>query len=180
MLPNPFVARVTDASGNFIAGVPVLWEVVAGAGVLEQVDTQTNPNGQALGFYRLGTVAGANVVRVSVNDGSLSEDFEATGLAGPPAAIEKIAGDGQTGIPGATLAPFSVVVTDELGNPVPETPVKWTVESGGGTLSDDASITDVNGRATITYQLPLLPGVAKVRARAGTISTLFTVTAAEP
>ena len=71
-------------------------------------------------------------------------------------------------------------MTDELGNPVPEMTVKWTIESGGGTLGDDTSTTDVNGRATITYQLPLLPGIAKVRARAGTVSTLFTVTAAEP
>jgi len=180
ILPNAFVARVTDASGNFIAGVPVAWEVVAGGGALEQVDSQTNQNGVALGIYRLGTVAGANAVRISVNNGSLSEEFEAAGLPGAPAAIDAIAGDGQTGLPGATLAPLSVLVTDEFGNALPEVTVRWTIVSGGGTLSDETSTTDINGRASIAYQLPLLPGVVHVRAQVGSVSTLFTETAAEP
>jgi hypothetical protein len=180
VLSNAFVARVTDASGNLIAGVPVAWDVVAGGGVLEQVDTQTGPNGIALGIYRLGTVAGANAVRISVNNGSLFEDFEATGVPGPPAAIDAVSGDGQTGVPGATLAPLSVLVTDEFGNVLPEVTVRWTIVSGGGTLSDETSTTDINGRASIAYQLPLLPGVVHVRAQAGSVSTLFTVTAAEP
>lgn len=180
VLPNPFVARITDASGNLIAGVPVEWEVVTGGGVLEQVDTQTNQNGLALGIYRLGTVAGSNVVRMSANSGALSADFEATGVPDQPAAIEAVAGDGQTGIPGATLAPFSVLVTDEFGNVLPQVTVEWTVVSGGGTLSGETSTTNSNGRATISYQLPLQPGIAKVRAQAGQVSTTFTATAAEP
>ena len=180
ILPNAFVARVTDASGNFIAGVPVAWDVVTGGGVLEQVDTQTNQNGVALGIYRLGTVVGPNAVRISVNNGNLSEDFEATGVPGPAATIDAVAGDGQTGAPGATLAPLSVLVTDEFGNVVPEVTVRWTIVSGGGTLSNETSTTDMNGRASIAYQLPLLPGVVHVRAQVGSVSTLFTVTAAEP
>lgn len=180
LLPNALVARITDASGNVIAGVPVEWEVVSGGGVLEQVDTGTNQNGVAIGIYRLGTVAGANSVRLSTNNGNLSATFDATGLPGAPADIDAVAGDGQTGIPGATLAPFSVVITDEFGNVLPEVTVHWTVTSGGGTLSSETSTTDINGRASITYQLPLQPGVAHVRAQAGPVSTLFTVTAAEP
>lgn len=180
VLSNAFVARVTDASGNNIPGVPVTWEVVTGGGVLEQVDNQTNQNGVALGIYRLGSVAGANSVRVTVSGESLSAEFEATGNPGPPDAIDAVAGDEQTGIPGATLAPFSVVVTDEFGNPTPEVTVRWTIVSGGGTLSGSTSVTDLNGRATISYQLPPLPGVARIRAQAGLVSTLFTATAAEP
>ena len=180
LLPNAFVARITDAIGNFIPGVPVEWAVVTGGGVLEQVDTETNQNGLAVGIYRLGIVAGTNSVRISANNGALSEEFEATGVPGQPAEMAAIAGDAQTGVPGATIAPLIVLVTDEFGNVLHGVVVTWTIEDGGGTLSTTSSTTDISGRASVSYQLPLQPGVAHVRAKAGSVSTIFTATAAEP
>ncbi|HKP30233.1 MAG TPA: hypothetical protein VJU15_12555 [Gemmatimonadales bacterium] len=100
LLPAPFVARVTDANGNTIPGVPVEWEVVSGGGVLEQVDTETNANGLALAIYRLGMLPGKNTVRVSANGGALSADFDATAFEESPASID----------PSASLAPFTVPV----------------------------------------------------------------------
>jgi adhesin/invasin len=180
VLPDALIARVSDAAGNFIAGVPVTWQVVTGGGVLEQVDTQTNLNGLALGIFRLGTLPTTNSVRVSASGGILFADFGATAVAGPPANIEAVAGDGQTGLPGASLAPFTVLVTDEFGNALPGIAVQWTVEDGGGTLSTATTSTDINGRASVSYQLPVQPGIARVRAAAGPVSTVFTATAAEP
>jgi adhesin/invasin len=182
ILPGAFIARVSDAAGNFIAGVPVTWQVVTGGGVLEQVDTQTNLNGVALGIYRLGTMPSTNSVRVTANGLLLSADFGATAIAGPPASLEPVAGDGQTGLPGASLAPFTVQVTDEFGNVLPGVTVRWTVLDGGGALSSETSATDITGRASVSYQLSQVPGTAHVRAEAGSppVSTVFTATAAEP
>ena len=182
ILPGAFIARVTDAAGNFIAGVPVTWQVVVGGGVLEQVDTQTNLNGLAIGIYRLGTVPATNLVRVTASGLVLNAEFGARAIAGPPAIIEGIEGDEQTGLPGASLAPFTVVVTDEFGNPLSNLVVRWTVVEGTGALSAETTTTNINGRASVSYQLPGFPGTVHIRADVGSapISTVFTATAAEP
>ena len=182
VLPNALIARVTDAAGNFIPGVPLTWQVVVGGGVLEQVDTQTNLNGVALGIYRLGPVPGTNVVRVTASGLVLFADFGATAVVGSPAFLDKVAGDGQTGLPGASLAPFTVLVTDEFGNVLPGVAVHWTVLDGAGTLSAATTSTNINGRASVSYQLPLLPGTVHIQAQAGTtaVTTVFTATVAEP
>jgi hypothetical protein len=173
---------VTDALGNFIAGVPVTWLVVTGGGVLEQSDTHTNLNGLALGIYRLGTLPGTNSVRVTMGGGVFFADFVATALAGSPALMDAVEGDGQTGLPGAALAPFTVLVTDEFGNVLPGVAVHWTVLDGAGTLSAATTSTNINGRASVSYQLPLLPGTVHIQAQAGTtpVTTVFTATVAEP
>ena len=87
------------------------WQILSGGGVLEEVDTETNVSGLATGIYRLGTLPGTNFVRVSIGTGGLFADFKATASAGPPAEMEPVLGDEQTGVPGAWLAPFVVRVT---------------------------------------------------------------------
>ncbi len=182
ILDGALIARVTDAVGNFIAGVPVTWQVVTGDGVLEQSDTRTNLNGLALGIYRLGTVPGTNVVRVTMTGTSLSTNFTATAAAGPPALMEVFSGDGQGGPPGATLAPFTVQVEDEFGNALPGVTVRWTDSGAGGALSNTETTTNVNGRTSVTYQLPSQPGGVEIRADVpGTsVGASFTATAVEP
>ena len=182
VLPNALIARVTDAAGNFIAGVPVTWQVVSGGGVLEQVDTQTNLNGVALALYRLGTLPTTNSIRVTASGLSVPADFGAIAIAGPPSVVETISGDEQTGLPGAVLAPFTVIVTDEFGNHLPGVTVRWTVLDGGGAVGNETTTTDIGGRASVTYQLPDQPGSAHIRAEVGSsgIGTTFTATAAEP
>lgn len=182
ILDGALIARVTDAVGNFIAGVPVSWQVVTGGGVLEQVDTQTNLSGLALGIYRLGTLPGTNAVRVTMTGTSLFTNFTATAAAGPPALMDIVSGDGQSGLAGATLAPFTVRVTDEFGNALPGVTVRWTDWAAGGALSNSETPTDINGRASVTYQLPPQPGAVQIRADVpGTsVGTTFTATAAEP
>lgn len=182
LLDGALIARVTDAVGNLLAGVPVTWEVVTGGGVLEQVDTQTNLSGLVFGIYRLGTLPGTNAIRVTVTGTSLFANFTATANAGQPALMAVVSGDGQSGLPGATLAPFTVRVTDEIGNPLPGVTVLWTDSNAGGTFGNAETTTDINGRATAAYRLPSLPGPVPIRADVpGTsVSTTFTATAAEP
>ena len=113
---------------------------------------------------------------------SLFADFGVTALAGPASVIEAISGDEQTGLPGATLAPFTVTVTDDFGNPLPGVTVRWTVLDGGGAVGNATTTTDISGRASVTYQLSNLPGTAHIRAEvvSNGLGTTFTATAAVP
>jgi hypothetical protein len=182
VLPDALIARVSDRAGNFTPGVPVTWEVVSGGGVLEQVDAKTNLNGVALGIYRLGTLPSTNSIRVTATGFPASVDFRARALAGPASIIEPISGNGQTGLPGGTLAPFTVLVTDEFRNPLRGVTVRWRVLDGGGELGNETTTTDISGRASVTYQLSNLPGTAHIRAEvvSNGLGTTFTATAAEP
>jgi hypothetical protein len=181
ILSEPLVVRVEDAAGNLIAGVPVTWQVTAGGGVLEQFDSETDVSGLAHGIYRLGTVPATNFVRVSVN-GTLFINFKSTASAGPPDKIDAVSGDGQTAAPGTVLTPFTVRVTDEFGNPLVGVNVHWSILQGGGSLSQTSTTTDNSGRSNVTYQLPAIPGTAKIRAEvAGTaVRTTFTAISAAP
>lgn len=182
ILPSALIARLTDAANNIITGVPVTWQVTSGGGVLEQSDTQTNLSGLVLGIYRLGTLPSTNTVRVSMTGSTLFADFSATAIVGPPAVVEAVAGDQQTGLPGAEIAPFVVSVTDEFGNALPGVTVRWSILDGGGTLGQESTTTDINGHSSVTYRLPVFPGTAHVRAAANGsgVGTTFSATAAEP
>lgn len=87
---------------------------------------------------------------------------EPQGLVLAPAATS---GDGQTGAPGAELAPFRVELTNNSA-PVEGTIVQWTIASGGGILSVPTSVTDASGFATTTLTLGQNTGLTVVRAAA--------------
>jgi hypothetical protein len=82
--------------------------------------------------------------------------FIATATAGSPADINKVnnGADGQSGVVTTTLPiPYTVLITDADGNPVPGVTVNFNIDaqpSGGaqGSLSvSSGAITDINGRA---------------------------------
>jgi hypothetical protein len=67
----------------------------------------------------------------------------------PPAEIEMVSGDQQTGIVGQALPnPLVVRVTDESGNPVPGVDVHWAA-AGGGSISSSVVETNSNGQAAV-------------------------------
>ncbi len=77
--------------------------------------------------------------------------------------LEIISGDGQEGVPGAALADSMVVqVRDQLGEPLGDVVVTFTVTAGGGTLSDTTVTTDADGRASTTLTLGRTPGTNTV------------------
>lgn len=88
-----------------------------------------------------------------------------TSPAGLVLARAATSGDGQTGAPGSTLAPFQVLLTND-GVPVEGTIVNWAIQSGGGTLSTPTSITDAAGIASTSLTLGQGVGVTLVRASA--------------
>jgi alpha-tubulin suppressor-like RCC1 family protein len=98
-------------------------------------------------------------------------------LAGPPAAVSIVAGEGQHGVAGAALGSALMVrVTDSDGRPSPGARVAWTASAGS--LSSDATETNETGQSGVTWTLPAVPGVYTARATAeGVGDLLFTATA---
>ena len=176
-LRTPLIARVTDATGNQIGGVPVSWRVFSGGGSLVQVTNVTNISGIAFADYALGPQPVQNIVRVSLASGVFT-DFVATAVPGAPAIITIRGGNQQADTAGARLAPFLVSVTDGLGNPLGGVTVTWGEVQGGGALDQASSTTTPVGLAFATYRLPTRAGAANVVADVPgrNLTALFQVT----
>ena len=73
--------------------------------------------------------------------------------------------------------PLSVLVTNQFGQPIGGVTVRWTVLSGGGTLSDEAVRTDDGGVSRVNFTTGSTPGTATVQAQTSGIPPVtFTIT----
>lgn len=152
-LPTALTARVVDANGRPVRGQAVNFRVVAGGGSVFAGVAITSDSGIARERWTLGT-SSADSQRVearAVNEAGSAivfAVFRATARPDVPASIIKVAGDTQTVVVGtAATDSLTVRVLDRFGNPVPQTTVRWAVESGGGAVSADSSVTDAQGLA---------------------------------
>jgi adhesin/invasin len=72
--------------------------------------------------------------------------------------------------------PLVVLVTGSGGAPLANTPVEWTIGTGGGSLSETTTQTDAAGHAQTTYTPGTVLTVAHVSAQAGSLAGLqFTI-----
>jgi len=73
---------------------------------------------------------------------------------GPPATLVVVSGDEQHGIAGQTLAaPVVIQVVDSNGLPVPDQPLAFTADLGGGTVSIDTGYTNRSGTIQVQWTL---------------------------
>lgn len=172
-LPVSPRVRITDAAGSPAAGVAVNFVVAAGGGSITGASQQTDANGIAqVTSWTLGSTPGDNRLR-AVSPGVIGSPtiFHATAVAGPPASLTAIIGDGQQA-PAGTPVPIlpQVRLADALGNPVAGEGVTWSVTGGGGTLTGAASTTDGSGLATVgSWTLGPQPGTNGLRAVAAAL-----------
>ena len=80
VLEQPLVVEVQDERGVAFEGVPVTFTVTSGGGTLSATSTATNTNGRAESTLTLGSTAGKNSVRISVEGISQLETFTAVGI----------------------------------------------------------------------------------------------------
>jgi hypothetical protein len=80
VLPVAFVARVTDAMGNPIAGHAVAWNVTGGGGSLGVVTTTTDAAGRVRATLTLGGAPGVNTVTATATGVGTPATFTANGL----------------------------------------------------------------------------------------------------
>jgi adhesin/invasin len=151
-LAAPVVVKVTDQSGNALAGVAVMFSPATSSGSVSAAQVTTDSNGSAQVLWTLGTVAGTDSMTVTV--GTLSPlAVVATATPDAPAAITIVAGNDQSAPVDSTLsAGLAVKVADQYGNGVPNVTVQWS-DDAGGTFATPTTVTDANGIAQVGYTL---------------------------
>ncbi|HZD04704.1 MAG TPA: hypothetical protein VE173_07295, partial [Longimicrobiales bacterium] len=149
----PLEFRVSGASGGAPARVGV--QVVDGLGVLGRDTVVSDTAGVVRVALRLPDRPGTTTVEAGV----VGWDHpgirvEAVATAGQPQQVVALAGDGQSADVGAYLPrTLGVRVVDALGNPVPDTEVRFRVLVGEGTVAPPRSRTDSLGRASARWRL---------------------------
>jgi uncharacterized protein (TIGR03437 family) len=195
-LPNPVVVQVYSVYGQPVPNVAV--NVSTGSNVnLPNTSCAgsgggvalTNAQGLATCNVVLNGVPGTGPLTISVPEAGLGNGsglvfgpYILTILPGAPANIKILAGNNQvvntnTNVP----APFLVVVTDNLNNPIPGIPVTWKVLSGSMILTGASATTSVNGEATASGEV-LSPGGTTITLQVtiGSVSATFTVLVSVP
>ena len=160
-LGNDLSVFVTDDNGNPVRNAQVIFEVLSGAGSVigGPVTVTTNDSGiatlaRASNSWTLGTVAGANMLTVSIKDSSpsIATTFTATAVAGAPKTIDIYSGNNQSVTVNSAVGDLSVIVRDEYGNAVGSgVNVTFAVLSGGGTVASGpvTALTNAAGIATL-------------------------------
>ena len=145
--------KVVSSSGKPVPNVRVTFVPAAQSGVVVGGTQVTNATGVATATsWTLGTLAGVNTLNVTA-EGLPAITMTATTRAGTPTAASIAAGAGQSAMvaTAVTTAP-SVRVLDVYGNPVPDVPVTFSVQSGSierPTTQTDASGVASGGRWTL-------------------------------
>jgi 3D (Asp-Asp-Asp) domain-containing protein len=167
-LAAPLVVSLVDSRGAPQVNKPVVFRVIgldgtvspnqaAGPG-LSAVAVNTDAQGQARSYFRLGTRAGAgnNLVEASAAGIATTADFVATATPGGPGLVVVDSGNNQFGVVGQALPlPFIAIVTDASNNRLRGIAVTFRVISGGGgfgTLRSPTlqSVSDSDGRVAAT------------------------------
>ncbi len=71
VLPAALVDRVSNATGQPVAGAPITWEVAAGDGRLVTGEKLSDSRGEARATWELGAVADTQLVQAKVDKGSV-------------------------------------------------------------------------------------------------------------
>jgi hypothetical protein len=162
-LPQPLVVELRDASGQSVAGQPVLFKVAGSDGTLDggkrQVAVTSGPDGRAQTRFTLGTRSGVgNQAVEAVVSRFRGAVFTATALPGPATKIVTDAGDQQLGVTGHALPrPLVATVTDAGFNRLDGVTVRFQVVQGLGQfqnhLQEITVETDSDGRAIVPFIL---------------------------
>ncbi len=159
-LQSPFIVQVT-AGGSGVAGVAVTWTVSSGGGSLSSVTSMTDASGYASVLLTLGTTMGANTVTAATSNGQ-SLAFNAIGVPGSVAALQKVQGDQQVMADGSLSAPLVVKAVDLYGNPVAGVTIVWNSDNGAPVAA--TAVTDANGLAQDLLQAAPTDGTYDVSA----------------
>lgn len=145
-----FTANLKQYSGENVQNADVVWTVQGNAAVIEQ-ENKTDANGIA----RLKISSKfANLVKVSVKEPSgveIDSDIVFTADQNTAKVVSLESSAVTLLADGISFVTIDAIIQDENGNIVPvNTPVSWSTTNGQ--LSALSSLTDVNGKARITFK----------------------------
>src|SRR3954471_22914021 len=140
-LPQPVRVQVLDISGKGAPGEVVSFSVLEGGGSVSPAEATTDAEGIATTQWQLGEQPGANVLRATNGDRSVT--LHATGADGVGAVIQKISGGTTDSLPaGCTLGePLVVKVLDRNNAPVAGASVTFENAVGDGTFNPQVATT---------------------------------------
>jgi hypothetical protein len=174
-LNQPFIVKVTDANGNPVQWVSVIFDInefPSGAmgQSLSNTSTVTDSNGLATTVLTLGNKVGTYKVSAS-STGLLGSpvNFTAAAKAAVAYRITQTSGDIQTKQINSVLSPFIVTVTDIEGNPVSGVSVTFSLNSSptgsnGQSLNITNTTTDNLGQASTILKLGNKVGIYTILA----------------
>lgn len=174
VLPEPLRVRVLDSADNPVKHYDVQFSVTEGGGSfngLQAAIYQTDNQGYANAYWRLGDKVGSNAAIASVSGFDAPPvSFTAQGVVGPPARLTKNGGDNQKGEAGQPLGQYFVVsVTDSFYNAVSNHPVTFRVTQGAGSINGRTEVTEYTnafGQAQVLYTMGSSSYEQKVQALA--------------
>jgi len=179
----PPAVKVTDAGGNPVSRVPVIFAATGGGGtavgggpILTGLDGVA-----AVGSWILGGAAGANTLSATTAESTVTTGpvmFTATATVGPPSAGNSSIAASPTAIApstGQSLTTITVTVRDSAGSTVAGATVTLSATGTGNIIFQPASPTDLAGKATGTFASSVA-GTKTVSATVnGTVAVLQTV-----
>ncbi len=141
---QPITASLKDQNGKPISE-PVSW-------------SSDDVNVATVDASGLVTAVANGTTRVKASAGGVTASAQVV-VAQVAAAVQKTAGDAQTGQVGTTLSSaLEVRVDDRLGVPIVGASVGFTVTAGGGTLGSASVTTGAEGKAQTTWTLGTVAG----------------------
>ncbi len=155
-LSDSVAVRVTDSTGRVVPDIPVRWTVDDG-GTVEAVTGRTDSLGVARARWTLAKKTGVQKLRAQVGGGSSARNIApvtiaARALAGEPAGMVVVSGDGQRGAAGTVLSkPIVVRVVDASGSGVSGTTVQ--LAASGGSVPQAELTTDDQGLAKVRWTM---------------------------
>jgi hypothetical protein len=180
-LADSLVVRVVDAQDRPVPGVPVAFELGAGAdgGDVSPDTALTDANGLASSRWVLGGTSGQQKVDAQIVGASLAVTFSAEADLTSTFRLELTSGDEQSAAPDAELDdPLVVRLVDEAGDGVPGHAVAWVVAIGQGDAAPASSDTDADGFASTTWTLGPETGLQTLNAVVSGVGVVsFTATA---
>ncbi len=172
-------AQLVDAYSNPVGagGTAITWTRSPTSGTITG-SGNTDANGVATATFAPVTTAGTTYTVTAASSGLISGTSSLTVVAGAPATITKIAGDGKSATVNTTLTTDpSVTVKDAYGNLISGATVTFTPASGSGSVTGGTQTTNSFGVATVTsWTLDEIAGTNTLTASCGAISADFTAT----
>jgi hypothetical protein len=174
-LPIPYAVALRDAHGNGIVGQQITFTDNGAGGTFSANSVITGAAGAASVTYTLPTKA--QYIILNANYGALTAASAEHSVAGPASTASPTSGNHQNVKVGTKLAILVVSVTDQYGNPISGSTVTFSDNGAGGSFSSTTAVTNVVGKANVTYTAPSTPQTVTINgAVSGLSPAVFTET----
>ena len=178
-LADPIVVKVFDS-----LGAPAARQLVrlSGIGQPQEDSVLTDNSGTASTRWTLSQLSGTHFLQATalVHGEMRSVVFRATALPGDPASIVATQGDSAIAVPGTELDTIAVTVLDGFTNVISNTPVAWSVTSGGGSVRAHAARTDSRGNVRASWTLGSAQGLQTLGITVGGLTKTMVASTRSP